>query len=147
MIGDESKDRLFLKLLAMMEEFDPSSEIAPRARKLQDETRRALMEAWAASQGVEKCQGPMFWRRLLGERLDYCKRLPGDDHTSLWQRNGRPELYVSQPYPERFTDRLPEMMAAAAEHGLAFTVNTRPAWHYPGRCLFVTWRRASPVRS
>jgi hypothetical protein len=68
--------------------------------------------------------------------------LPGGDHISLWSREGKPVLYVSQPY--RFDRRDVEILEdLRVRFGWVWSVSTGPAWHYPGQVFFVeVW--ASP---
>jgi hypothetical protein len=78
------------------------------------------------------------WWRLLRRRSQgtYPDRLPGDDHVSLWLRERKPEVYVSQPYGLT-SDVAAEMLRAAEFYGLKFTISTWPAWWNPGAVLFV----------
>jgi hypothetical protein len=66
---------------------------------------------------------------------------PGDDHVSLWLREHKPEVYVSQPYGLT-SNVVAEMLRAAELYGLMFTISTWPAWWNPGAVLFVEWRCA-----
>jgi len=68
---------------------------------------------------------------------------PGDDHPSLWLRDGVPAAYVSQPY--QVTDEA-AMAAFAARYGLSFSVDAHGSWYVPGGTLLVIWRRATPPR-
>ena len=86
------------------------------------------------------------WWRLLGRRSrgSYPERLPGDDHVSLWLRERKPEVYVSQPYGLT-SNVVAEMLRAAELYGLMFTISTWPAWWNPGAVLFVDGgARSSP---
>ena len=119
--------------------------------------RRVLMAdlrgQWSHSRGVTEADGKAWFGRLLGkeyveaDRLDGLpKKLPGDDHVSLWLKDGTPHIYVSQPYHFDF-DTVRQMTATALIYGLKFSVKRWPAWWNPERILFVEWRRQESEES
>lgn len=119
---------------------------------------RDLKTSWAAAHGVVQAEGPQFWGLLIGKPplSDFDRRrspgalpekLPGDDHETLWLRDGLPMMYVSQPYPLDF-GTIRQMTAAALMYGLEFSISARPAWWNPGKVSFVVWRAlSSPLDS
>jgi hypothetical protein len=71
---------------------------------------------------------------------------PGTDHPVVMHKNGRPALYVSEPYDlDKRTVR--EMINFADGHGLSFRVESVLGLHYPGRCFQVLWSVATDVWS
>jgi hypothetical protein len=73
--------------------------------------------------------------RLLGKRTTGMQ-LPDADHRSLWVHEGKPAVYVSQPYALTMT-KLRRLVRFCDEHGLTALVDSWPAWHFPGRVLHV----------
>ncbi len=65
-------------------------------------------------------------------------RLPGDDHESLWRKEGEFRR-VSQPY-HLSTEDAANMVAAAEEHGMSFTISPGGSWYFPGATMLVGWR-------
>ena len=66
--------------------------------------------------------------------------LSGEDHSDLFNKNGRPHVFTFQPYGLRW-DTVRALVAKCTELGLALDILTWPAWHYPGAVLFCTVRR------
>jgi hypothetical protein len=130
-----------------------------RAIAAETPARDELKAAWAAENNVTEAPYPE-WRRLLvdpfdvldpdaarlvrstGSEVELPWNLPADDHGALWERDGKPVRWVSQPYPKELSYALPEMIEAADEFGLTFEIRPSLAWHYPLGCLFGVWRRA-----
>jgi len=105
---------------------------------------RALAEAfhekrlndWIALYGIKRSQASTVdIYRLLGkaQRGHRFERPPGADHESLWNLDGKPTLYVMQPYgldPHQLVHWCDAM-------GLVAKVDTWPAWHFPGHVVDV----------
>jgi hypothetical protein len=82
-----------------------------------------------------------------------CITLPGQDHTTTWNRDGNPAVFVSQPYgmdrrdPDHPGSTCRSSAAAlCAIFGLRLTMFEEkdpgnPAWHYPGHVDFVEIER------
>ncbi len=88
---------------------------------------------------------------LLGRRCYYhgggndrhaCEP-PATDHASLWNKNGKPEMFVSQPYGISWR-QLRAIVAFCEAHGLEVSIDARGSWHFPGRTLRVTYRKVEP---
>lgn len=101
--------------------------VRPRAEETGD-----IAAAWALRNNVQISTGTRcpcrLTRRTCGYRMDECCRPPGDDHGSLWNKNGKPWVYVFQPYG---------IDAAALgtwcdAHGLTAFIDVKPAWHGHG---------------
>jgi hypothetical protein len=108
-----------------------------------EEARHTSARAWGRRRGLTMAKPGSEWWRLLGRRSRgfHPDRLPGDDHVSLWLRDRKPEVHVSQPYGLT-SEVVAEMVRAAQLYGLEFTISTWPAWWNPGAVLFVEWRCA-----
>jgi hypothetical protein len=63
---------------------------------------------------------------------------PGVDHPSLWIRDGKPAVFVFQPYGVQDVAALGAFCAARS---LECSIDTWPAWHNPGRVVFVEIHR------
>jgi len=125
---------------------------------LSADAERAAYERLAAwlAQGYRLSHGRLCSERLLTR--SYCSAAdgrrgardmpcspPGDDHPSLWLRDGVPAAYISQPYQIMNTDAA-AMTAFARRYGLRYTVDPHGSWYWPDSTLLVIWRRATPPR-
>lgn len=68
-----------------------------------------------------------------------CLYLPGSDHTTLWMKDGKPHIYVTQPY-DLDQERLDEMFRVCRRHGLTMRVDASPAWHNETAVLIEVFR-------
>ncbi len=87
---------------------------------------------------------------LIGKR---CYRIldsdacfpPGHDHSSLWGRDGKPLVFLSQPYPIG-NDTIVESVAFCQRLGLSMAISTWPSFHFPGAVLSVEyWNPNGPL--
>lgn len=107
-------------------------------------TRR--LEALRA-RGYRKSSGKPCIHRLLGQktclrsdvRRDGCWP-PAGDHVTLWLRDGKPAMLVSQPYGLRYED-LKATVEYAEENGLRVFIDAGLSWHYPSATLAVILTR------
>jgi hypothetical protein len=105
-----------------------------------DERRRK--ETWALQKGLKESKATAGFCvcRLLGKRCrafgasDCENAVPEADHPSLWLRNGKAEMFVSQPY--QITD-VANLGAFCRHRGLTCRIVTWPAWHNPGHVLHI----------
>ena len=72
-------------------------------------------------------------------------QFPGDDHVSLWTRDGVPERRLSQPYTLHL-ETIRKMVEWADRYGLEFDISGKNSWHFPGHTMLVTWQRAQEHR-
>ena len=104
-----------------------------------------LKKLWAKKHGLKESNGRSGWCALIKapyKKPPFAERWniqDGDDHCSLWNKDGKPYCWVSQPYGLSFGN-LQKMFLRAEKYGLVFEVNAWPAWHFPSSVLFVTWR-------
>lgn len=92
--------------------------------------------------GYRQSRGTPCAHRLVGAkscRVGDC--LPPDaDHISLWSRDGKPAMLISQPYG-LYTDALEGTIAFAEERGLSVLIDAGLSWHYPSVTLAVVLTR------
>ena len=79
-------------------------------------------------------------RRAYAGSYNYglAKGLPGgiDDHPSMWLYNGKPVVYLTQPYSHRVnTDTLNELLEFCNDNDLWMTVDLDVGFHFPGRVV------------
>ena len=107
-------------------------------------------EQWAKKHGLKESKAtPHFCLcRLLGKQ---CREFgstacvnapPGSDHASLWLRDGKPAVFVYQPYGLTEVAELGEFCLA---RGLTCTIATWPAWHNPGSVLHIEIAKKAPA--
>lgn len=114
--------------------------------------RDAMRENWQQIHGLRPAGGSTAYCicRLLGRRHGrygcVVPAPPGCDHPSLWLRDGKPVVFVFQPYGLTHA-QLVSLVAYAEELGLHLRIDTWPAWHYPGHVLHVElWRDVDAAR-
>lgn len=97
----------------------------------------AAREAWAAGLGVTPTRGHACLLGLVPEAPaghKGCVHLPGDDHTTVWDKDGVPFVYVTQPY-NLDQAGLEAMFRVARRLGLTIHVDRAISWHDPGAVL------------
>ena len=115
-----------------------------------------LQKEWRQHRGVRRSEGRQCVLRLAGvNRCDSCGPWHNDfrngsdqpdcqgdgrgslfDHASLWVKDGEPSIFVFQPYGIS-GHGLAVLTTFCDEYGLEASIDTRPAWHYPGYVLMV----------
>jgi hypothetical protein len=106
--------------------------------------------------GLKRSKGHVCFARLVGKRCTRFDclypnrrqkedsppcRIPGGDHDTLWLYKGKPVLYLAQPY-EVSLETMGELVGLAKQWNLDISVDTYPAFHFPGGVLAVeVWRR------
>lgn len=97
--------------------------------------------------GYKKSSGKPCIHRLLAHktclrsdvRADGCWP-PAADHVTLWLRDGKPAMLVSQPYGLRYED-LKATVEYAEENGLRVFIDAALSWHYASATLAVILTR------
>jgi len=131
---------------------DPSNayrEAVDALRKLDlDTAERAFAEAvhdqwaaeWLESRNVTLSRGEQWVGPLLGKRGRYDdeggvrEHIPGcEDHISLWNKDGKPALFVCQPYHAD----VHQLVHWCEERGLRASVQARRSWWFPGSTLLI----------
>lgn len=78
--------------------------------------------------------------RLWGKRPTYRTEAPPErweDHTSLWLYEGKPAVYVAQPYGLE-DDQFAKIEQVRKEHGLYVRMSAN-SWHYTGAIRIEVW--------
>lgn len=71
---------------------------------------------------------------------------PFNDHPSLWNRDGRPVVYVYHPYLALTSANLAKIETYAADMGMTVNV-TEHSWYFPGGTVQVElWRDEAELR-
>ena len=103
-----------------------------------------LETEWATQNGLKRSGSFQRWAALVKKPFkkpsewERGRLLAGDDHCTLWNKDGKATYWVPQPYGLSF-GQIKEMMERAEKYGLEFEIGTFPAWHYPGHVLFIKW--------
>jgi hypothetical protein len=61
---------------------------------------------------------------------------PAGDHDTLWLKDGKPALYLMQPYGLAWDD-MKKLVTFCERHGLRAQVDTWPSFHFPGWVLSI----------
>jgi hypothetical protein len=101
---------------------------------------------WIEREGVTATEAHPCLYRLAGRACpktrdteDEC--LPaGFDHTTMWNKNGKPHIILTQPY-HISPDSMMNWQRLCNQLGLSFWISTSPSFHYPGRVLSVEFKR------
>lgn len=103
--------------------------------------------SFARVYGITRSKGTWCIQRLLGKRCQMGRmwtscacRPPADDHPTLWNHQGKPVFWVSQPYGLAGA-HVREIVAFCETHGLDFWIDAWPGWHFPGHVLTVIYSR------
>ena len=115
------------------------------AFRVSAEALSKLLDTLMEALGYRRSNGQICAARLLGGRCTEYGRAdgpkehphapPGDDHPSLWLKDGKPHIYVSQPYGLEW-DKLRALVMWCGRWGLRAAVHAE-SWHYPGRTVAV----------
>jgi len=112
-------------------------------------------KAWAKKHGLkEQTQYPFCVHEITGRKckheyrgicscgpsIDFCTP-PHGDHESMWLKDGKPHVFVSQPYGLSH-NKLMDILQYCEMAGLELTITSYPAWYYPGHVLFLEFRAA-----
>lgn len=122
-----------VRMLADLDTYDRAfGEVA--SSRIQERLRRM---------GYTQSRGTPCVHRLLGKRSCRGERdcLPPDsDHVTLWNRDGKPAMLVSQPYGV-FHDALKGTLAFAEERGLSVFIDAGFSWYWCGTTVAVILTR------
>src|SRR5215510_1126742 len=96
---------------------------------------------FAETYGITRSDQQACVDQLVGKScLGNCPRIPAGDHLSLWNKDGKPFVIVSQPYRLLYDD-LKETVKFCARYGLRAEISAWPSWHSPGQTLIVLYFR------
>ena len=129
----------YLKAVVALRELEPGLRTCAYAEASADDCKGE----WAQTAGLKKASGRDWWGRLIGLQPEpdrVYESLPRDDHVSLWTKDGKPAVYVSQPDNLGLGD-LRGIVAACDRYGLDLSVSAG-SWYFPGSTLMVEYRQA-----
>jgi hypothetical protein len=66
---------------------------------------------------------------------------PWLDHVAVWNKNGRPAVFTSQPYGLCW-EALCGLVDFCRQNGLEAKVDASGSWHYPGSTVLIAVVRA-----
>lgn len=69
---------------------------------------------------------------------------PATDHPSLWGKNGKSSLFVSQPYKLSLDD-LRRIVKHCEDLNLDVEIGAGLSWHFPGRTILVVFKEEKGV--
>ena len=94
-------------------------------------------EGWPG-EGLKHTTGSIDFMRLVGKRSEFIGAEPWEDHCSLWIKNGKPYLFVSEPYDLDISD-MKGLIRICEAYGLEFNVRGWSRWN-PGdtSAIFIT---------
>lgn len=123
-----------------------------------DTATRAYAEAvsksekktWIEKYGLTQSSGVPCVQRLLGKNCGQTSNSfnceghapPGNDHCSLWLKDGKPYFYIFQPY-SLDSSLINDLLKFCKKYELEFLISTWPSWHFPGAALSVILRKKS----
>ena len=89
------------------------------------------------------------FHRLLGEKCpdEKCfspQIIPHADHCSEWQKDGKTQMIVCQPYYLSFDD-IKTTVEFCKEYGLEAMIEAKSSWHFPGTTINVQYKRPSEI--
>lgn len=109
-------------------------------RAYAEATAERALEWWQGQSErgrLRQSNGAPCVERLLGKRCRYASdedhtcQPPGSDHPSLWLLDGKPTLYVTQPYSLSW-ESLGGIVDFCRARGLEASVSAASSWHFPG---------------
>jgi hypothetical protein len=114
-----------------------------------------LLANFAKARGLKRSNGAVCISRLHGKQCALGYQFsnhrtaggcfpPGTDHPSLWNKDGKPYCFVSQPYGLSHRT-LREILAYCEANGFEVEIDAQPSWHFPGRVLTVIFTKAESV--
>jgi hypothetical protein len=144
------------RLITDLRQLTAESDVDVVSRVYASAVHAASCQEWAQGLGLRRSTGHPCLGRLRDGRCteqyayQYGQstkhripcRIPGADHDSLWLKNGKPVLYVTQPYHWTW-ETMQEAVAFGQFWGLAIDVEPWPSWHFPGRVLTILVRKES----
>lgn len=111
-----------------------------RARAYAQSVYAESLEAYTNKRGLKPTTGTRCVCRLISkDGRCHCNGsmiVPGRDHSSLWLKDGKPYVYITQPYHLDFKT-LQELVSFCDDNGLTVSISPDYAWHFPGSILFV----------
>ena len=94
-------------------------------------------EVFAKSRGLKQSDGRLCVQRLVGKQCNFqdCAP-PAGDHDTLWLKDGKPALYLMQPYGLNW-ENMKKLVAFCERRGLKASVDTWPSFAFAGWVLSI----------
>lgn len=94
-------------------------------------------EDFAKSRGLKQSDGRLCVQRLIGKQCNFqdCAP-PAGDHDTLWLKDGKPALYLMQPYGLAWED-MKALVTFCGRRGLKASVDAWPSFHFPSWVLSI----------
>jgi hypothetical protein len=129
-------ERAISALQKIFDHTSPRAAAATYATALNDR----LLANWMKTEHVKQARGRICVHRLTGKKctqsLDCTP--PGTDHATLWSKNGKPAILVSQPYS--FGMEMSEMVNEYCKgHGLTYRIVADSSFYYPAVTLLIAF--------
>ena len=106
----------------------------------------ARVSAWMKRWGLKETTRHVCLHRVAGKKhknfleCDYEGPDMGTDHQRMFIFEGKPAVFVSEPY-QMTHEQTEALMAYAKEHGLYVSI-TPMSWYNQGQCLHIeVWKR------
>lgn len=116
-------------------------------RAFAEATTEETMKAFGNALGVTRSQGVACVQRILGKPCTVNQgpspcpgHPPGDDHPSVWNKDGKPFAYIFQPYSLGYTE-LQGLIEYCDAHGLQISFSGQGSWYFPSQTLLVVLTR------
>ncbi len=135
---------VYLKTVAEIRKLAQAEGIENAHRAYAEATSEQYRRQYLKEQGLKPTAEHACINRLAGRRCIAGKtpcHIPGADHVSMWLKDGKPEVYISQPYHLSLKN-MRALVELCDKHGLDANVSTRPSWHFPGAVLTIEIRKA-----
>ncbi len=136
-IDDKERTDQFVQAVKALHRVIEAQGSDAAARAYAEATAESYHEVFAKSRGLKESDGRLCIQKLLGRQCNFqdCSP-PGGDHDTLWLKDGRPALYLMQPYGLGW-NKMRELIAFCLRHGLRADVDVWPSFHFPGHVLSV----------
>lgn len=145
-IDENGRTELYFKAVGALRALMEAQDEDAASRAYAEAVAEAYEASFARSRGLKPSQGHACVYRLIGRRCQGTHLAPpGGDHDTLWLKDGRPEIYLMQPYGLGWR-KMRELIAFCLQHGLKADVDVWPSFHFPGHvlsvCLTRDWKEA-----
>lgn len=141
------KSQKYIETVEKIKDLVKTDGLDAAGRAYAEATSEQLKKDYAESRGLKPTTGRVDLCRLIGRQVKGHPSLGAGwysgrwiDHPSLWIKNGKPDVFISQPYHLSLED-MAQLISICNEFGLEATVSTWPGWHFPGAVLSVQVRK------
>ena len=87
--------------------------------------------------GYEKTKGSQHYSRLLGKRPGYVEPKPFEDHVDLYIRDGKPALWMAQPY-QVLSEDIRELARLTDNYEISIVGGS---WYYPANTVMIEMKK------